>query len=146
MLYAVLGALLEKAAVVVRSDAVTGGGEHADVQRRRVAAFIARVGRMWPGVFPALIRQNAVLATALAESSRALGHDAAALAQGEAGQPTGDPVADHRRLLTEIERQVVAFHAAGDEQWAVTARRRLRCALRESARIEMALVEGITNS
>jgi hypothetical protein len=50
MLYAVLGALMEKAAAVLRSEATSGAGAHASVQRTRTRS---RPGRRaaaicWP--------------------------------------------------------------------------------------------------
>jgi len=124
MLFAVLGALLEKAGIALRTDAVSAGGEHADVQRRRVAAFVVRVGRMWPAVLGTLEEENSILGAAVADAG------------GDTGGADEDPVAEHVRLLAELDRLVEVLHDRGD----VTARRALRRRLAEAARVEMALV------
>jgi hypothetical protein len=140
MLYAVLGALMEKAAAVLRSDALAAGGEHADVQRRRVAAFVGRVGRMWPGLGAALFRQNVVLGMAITEARSAIRRHGET--PDDESAAAAHPLAVHQAHLGELDRLVVGLHERGAQEWAVEARRALRRRLAEAARIEMALVAG----
>lgn len=141
MLYAVLGALLEKAAAVLRSPALDGPGEVGALQRRRVAALVARVGRMWPFVHPALAAQNAALYRAALAARAELRSHGGAADPAELPTPDAEPVRAHLVLLDELDRLVVALHGVGDEPWAAAARRRLRRSLADAARIESELVD-----
>jgi hypothetical protein len=148
MFYAVMGALLSRAARAVGSGRLAGGDEFDERQRRRVVALLRRLGEAWPRQFHALEQENAVLAVAAAHAHGELDRrgrgDAPQVESGEEsgrGEPS-DPLATHLRLLAELDQLVAALHAAEPTDWARTARRQLRRELGAAAEIETQLLNG----
>lgn len=148
MFYAVMGALLSRAARAVGSGRLAGADEFGERQRRRVVALLRRLGEAWPRQIHALEQENAVLAVAAARAHGELdrhgrGNAAQAEPRGEpgGGEPS-DPLATHLRLLADLDQLVAALHAAGPTDWARAARRQLRRELGAAAEIEMQLLNG----
>ena len=147
MFYAVMGALLSRAARAVGSGRLVGGDEFGERQRRRVVALLRRLGEAWPRQFHALEQENALLAAAAARAQRELDRHgrgaprAESVAEPDRGEPS-DPLGTHLRLLADLDQLVGALHAAGPTDWARTARRQLRRELGAAAEIEAQLLKG----
>ncbi len=148
MFYAVMGALLSRAARAIGSGQLAGGDEFGERQRRRVVALLRRLGEAWPRQFDSLEQENALLAVAAARAHgeldrRGRGNAARAEPREEPdGGPPSGPLATHLRLLADLDQLVVALHAAGPTDWARTARRQLRRELAAAAEIETQLLNG----
>ena len=117
MFYEVMGALIKAAAEPVATQNAQGD----DVDRfhaGRVAQMLERIGGAWPHLSAALGQENEILADALGVDPE-----------------DGDPLAENRRLL-ELAEHTMATTEDAD------ARRRLRTALADAARLQRAALRA----
>jgi hypothetical protein len=136
-LFLIFGGLLERAGDAVARGTVLGDDDHARRQQRRLAVLLQRLGRLAPGMFAALERENALLGAVLHEAAAELGaHGVVAPA------PVGhdDPLELHRTLLAALDETVLVLHAHGDDVWGPPALSRLRRGLADVAAVEEALI------
>jgi hypothetical protein len=148
MIHLVAGDLLEKASGAVPTSSLPAtADEVALIQRRRAAALMRRLGRIWPDLFVSLDHQNQLLAAA---ARRARGAWAQHAGEPFPGPPVEelleeerrDPLALHAHLLRQIDRLVMALRDLGPLEWAQAARRRLRRDLGSVAAVEAALLDS----
>jgi len=142
VLFLILGPLLRRAADALAAPVGPGAEEFAASQRRRVVSLLRRVGSMWSELEPVLQEENRILdAAAQRVELRLTRHDgAAAVAAGPAPAPGAAGLDRHRDVLARLDRCVVRLAAVG-EPWADEERRRLRRALADAARVEVAMVD-----
>jgi hypothetical protein len=130
MLFQVIGPLMVHAGATV--DARFAADEHGDLQRRRVALLLTRVGRFYPAMFGALARENQILEQ-LSDDLRA---------HLPVPALDDDPLARNRQLHGHLDDLAVALRGAGDQG----ARAHLRRGLAAAARAQEELVaRGFVN-
>jgi hypothetical protein len=130
MLFHVLGPLMVHAGATV--DARFAADDHGDLQRRRVALLLTRVGRFYPAMFSALARENHILEQLIDDLRDHLA----------APDLDADPLPRNRQLHAHLDELAVRLHAVGDS----VARARLRRGLAEAARAQEELVaRGFVN-